>query len=293
MAKFEWSEIFLSIEGEAKYSGHPTAYIRFTKCNFKCRGFNNPNDERDDNGYAPLSFNPGEFTSLSQLTPITMGCDSQYAVNSTFKHLWHKGDENELADAVMKVVPHGQWIHPDSGIPTILSLTGGEPTLRAKTIPTLLATPQFRCLRHLLIETNAAVPLKQDFIEALNEWVAEKPSRIITWSNSPKLSISGEDWNNAIRPEVAVMQNKVNNSEQYFKFVCDPDERDFDEVEKAMKEYWQGGVPRKSNVYIMPMACTEEQQENIAADVAEMCLDRGLIYCHRVHNSVFANAIGK
>ena len=44
MAKFRWSEIFLSIEGEAKYSGWPTVYIRFAGCNFECRGFNNPDN---------------------------------------------------------------------------------------------------------------------------------------------------------------------------------------------------------------------------------------------------------
>jgi len=291
MAKYEWSEVFLSIEGEAKYSGHPTAYIRFVKCNFTCQGFNNPEMVEITNDV--LGFNPSEVKSLNECPPIEIGCDSIYSWDKRFKHMWHKGDENELATALMEVVPHGEWMNPVTGLPTILSLTGGEPTLRAKAIPTLLATKQFECLRHILIETNCAVPLKQSFIDEMNEWANAIATRKLTWSNSPKLSASGEVWEKAIKPEIAVMQNKVLKSEQYFKFVCSNSEEEFDEVEKAMEEYHKAGIPRRAPVYIMPMACTEAQQETIAADVAEMCLDRGYIYCHRVHNSVFANAIGK
>jgi len=293
MAKYEWSEVFMSVEGEAQYTGHPTAYIRFAKCNFKCKGFNNPDDLDDGKGYAPLEFDPSNYKSLSELQPVEMGCDSQYAVNSTFKHMWHVGDEEDLASALVDVLPHKEWINNTTGLCTIASLTGGEPTLRAKTIPALLASKQLDGIQHLLIETNCAVPLQQKFIDALSKWTLEVPTRKVTWSNSPKLTASGECWKKAIRPEIAVMQNKVIRSEQYFKFVCGNSGEEFDEVQRAMDEYHAGGIPRSAPVYIMPMSCTEAQQDNISANVADMCIDRGFIYCHRVHNSVYANAIGK
>ncbi len=293
MAKYEYSELFISVEGEGPYTGHPTVYIRFSRCNFTCKLFNNPDGLDDGCGYAPLEVDPKDITSLDDLQPIEIGCDSQYAVNPTFSHIWHKADERELAKATVDVISHKSWSHPKTHASVILSLTGGEPTLRAKFIPTLLAQPEFNDLSVILIETNCAVPLKQSFIDELNKWTNANSLRRIVWSNSPKLSASGEPWEKAIRPENAVMQRGVDYCEQYFKFVCGPNERDFDEVAKAMEEYWAGGVPRENNVYIMPMACTEEQQENIAAQVADMCIERGYIYCHRVHNSVYNNAIGK
>jgi organic radical activating enzyme len=305
MAKYEWSEVFMSIEGEGPLSGIPTAYIRFARCNFTCGGFNNPDNKLDNKRYAVLDFNPKDFQSVNELEPMEVGCDTQYSVNPEFAHMWHKGTEDELVEELMKVVPHGQWKNPKTGLRSMLSLTGGEPTQRFKTLLPLLNHPAFEELETVLIETNCAVPLKASLITELDDWIEAGYSigmeRKIVWSNSPKLSASGEPWEKAIRPEIALAQREVGRTivfaddsfQQYFKFVCGPRERDFEEVAKAMEEYYAAGIPRTVDVLIMPESCTEEQQINIAADVADMCIDKGYVYCHRVHNSVYANAIGK
>ncbi|MEM4258056.1 MAG: hypothetical protein QXL17_02750 [Candidatus Thermoplasmatota archaeon] len=293
MARYEWSETFMSVEGEAKYTGWPTVYIRFSRCNFQCRGFNNPNNV-DTTSAKILGFDPRTVWSLENLPPIHTGCDSIYSWDEKFSHLWHTGNENELANEVIKVLPYNSWINPRTGQHVILSLTGGEPTLRIKFWPELLNTEQFKNVKHVLIETNCSVPLKEKYIEQLFNWALSRHAKV-TWSNSPKLSRSGEKWEDAIRPEIAAMQmfNGGNGIfEQYFKFVCAPTESDFDEVEKAMQAYYSAGIKQDVEVYIMPVACLEEQQKEIAAQVARMCIDRGYIYCHRVQNSVFNNGPG-
>jgi 6-pyruvoyltetrahydropterin 2'-reductase len=296
MAKYEWSEVFMSIEGEAKYSGHPTAYIRFTKCNFECRGFNNPNKE-DTTSIEVLGFNPADYQDIYSIPLITKGCDSIYSWDEKFSHMWHKGTENDLGAELLSILPGNQWKMP-TGRNVILSLTGGEPTLRAKFIPTLLEADAFKDCKHVLIETNCAVPLQWNFIGDMNEWLCGDTTRKLTWSNSPKLSVSGEKWEDAIVPKIAAMQRMVtgregcNQVDQYFKFVCGPTEEDFAEVERAMQMYYAGELPATTDVYIMPTACTEEQQQSISAQVAKMCIDRGYIYCHRIQNSVFGNGVG-
>ncbi len=293
MAKFEWSEVFTSIEGEAKYAGHPTTYVRFTKCNFKCQKFNNPNNV-DTETNEGIGFDPINFKTLQDLPPITVGCDSIYSWDNRFKHMWTAGDTDLLVDQLIEALPNKSFINPKNGFPTILSLTGGEPTLRQKQIPDLLFHPKMADCRHILIETNCSVPIRTDFINALNDWTKAKPQghRKVTFSNSPKMAASGESWNDAIKPLVALHQQAVDDAEIYFKFVCGDNERDFEEVEKAMQAYGEAGVTKQHNVYIMPMSCISEQQDNIAANVAKMCIDRGYIYCHRVHLDVFNNAIG-
>jgi organic radical activating enzyme len=303
MAKYEWSEVFMSIEGEGPYSGHPTVYVRFTKCNFTCKGFNNPN--KVDTLSTGLGFDPAYYAKLEDIPTVTVGCDSIYAWDDRFAHMWHRGDENALGEAVKAILPHQSWAHPVTKQPVILSLTGGEPTLRAKFLPTLLNSAHFKECKHILVETNCSVPLKWDFVGALNEWLCADPTRMLTWSNSPKLSASGEKWDDAIVPKIASMQRTVTGreqavgpyghgqAEQYFKFVCGPRDRDFDEVARAMEVYFaEGCVPRTTPVYIMPEACIEEQQQEIASAVAKMCIDRGYKYCHRIQNSVFGNGVG-
>lgn len=297
MAKFEWSEVFYSIEGEAKYSGHPTVYARFSMCNFQCKGFNNP-EKLDTTKIEVLGFDPADYTDIYSIPLITRGCDSIYSWDPKFKHMWKKTDEHELANELVKLLPGGSFITP-SGRPVILSLTGGEPTLRAKFIPALMNTPELADVKHILIETNCAVPLKREFIMEINQWLAADPTRKWTWSNSPKLSASGEKWEEAIRPEIAVMQSQVmgrdgdrSQVDQYFKFVCDETDQSFDEVARAMEEYYAAGIPRSAEVYIMPVACQDTDQTRISSKVAQQCMDRGYIYCHRVHLDVFGNTPG-
>jgi organic radical activating enzyme len=298
MAKYEWSEVFQSIEGEARYSGHPTAYIRFTMCNFQCRGFNNP-EKLDTTSLDVLGFNPADYKDIYSIPLITRGCDSIYSWDDKFKHMWKKGTQDDLVKELIEVLPHNSFVNPNSGKRTILSLTGGEPTLRMKFIPELLAHPDMKECRHILIETNCSVKLKEEHMHQLAEWAGDHGGRgpgRVTWSNSPKLSVSGEDWSEAIRPEIAVMQLQSASMsgyfDQYFKFVCGPNEADFAEVENAMEEYYSAGISRDTDVYVMPTACTEEQQQTVSATVANMCIQRGYIYCHRIQNSVFGNGVG-
>lgn len=296
MTTYEVSELFTSIEGEGPYTGRSTCYVRFARCNFSCPGFNGGCDTPLNKGYAQLSFNPKHYDSLASIPPITKGCDSQYAVNPEFSHMWQKYTVDELVDSLAAILPHNSWKYTN-GNTTMLSLTGGEPTLRAKFIPDLLNHPGLTDCKHVLIETNCAVPLKNEFIMALNQWLFQDSDRKLIWSNSPKLSASGEKWEDAIRPDVASKQRMVigkpHQVEQYFKFVCGPRDRDFDEVALAMEEYYTNGdVPRTVPVYIMPMACVDDQQTDISERVARMCIERGYIYCHRVHLDVFNNAIG-
>ncbi|WP_428241400.1 hypothetical protein [Gynuella sp.] len=289
--KYQWSEVFLSIEGEAKWSGHPTVYIRFTRCNFSCKGFNNP-DNIEPASERALGFSPQLINTISEIPEISVGCDSIYSWHKDFQHLWHQGDEHVLAAEVTKVLPSYGW-KSNTGQEVILSLTGGEPTLHAKSIPHLLSTPEFDQIKHVLIETNCSVPLSETFITALDDWAQNRNGRI-TWSNSPKLKASGEPFDKAIKPEIALMQRKITpkHCTQYFKFVCCNDD-DFQEVQYVMEQYYRAGVPRNVEVYIMPMACTEQQQKSVMQDVAMKCLDYGFIYCHRIQNTVFENAIGK
>jgi hypothetical protein len=160
-------------------------------------------------------------------------------------------------------------------------------------------------MRTILVETNCAAPMRDKDIEALYDAVDPGEYEVdpvkIVWSNSPKISGSGETWEDAIRPEIAIKQCYVPttgglrpryHTEQYFKFVCGPRQADFAEVAMAMAEYHNAGVPKDVDVYIMPEACTEEQQQEVAAKVAAMCIDKGYIYCHRIQNSVFGNGVG-
>lgn len=288
----QYSEIFNSIEGEARYTGVPTAYVRFAKCNFTCTGFNNP--EKLEITNEVLGFDPADYSDLNDLPVITRGCDSIYSWDNRFKHMWKKRTITQIAEELLNVIPCGSWIHPKTKQRTILSLTGGEPTLNQRIIPDLLNHALLSDVQIVLIETNCSIQLSIDFIDALNAWTDGAVGRKIVWSNSPKLSVSGEPWDKAIVPSVAAQQRLVKNSEQYFKFVCDESDESFAEVERAMEEYHtRGNIPEEDQqIYIMPVGALDYQQVSIEKQVAIKCLERGMVFCPRAHVHVFGNQVG-
>lgn len=298
MAKFTYSELFLSQEGEAKYTAKPTVYARFTNCNFTCNNFNNP-DKLNAVDPEVLGFNPKDIIAVGDIPEITIGCDSQYSWDRQYRHMWKTVQTEELIASLTDLLPKRAWTHPVTGNDVMFSITGGEPTLLQKTLPHLINHPDIAGCNHMLIETNCSLDLRPAFIEAIAEWLSANPARRWTWSNSPKLSTSGEAWEEAIRPEVALAQYQLvkdfpNQCDQYFKFVCGIDPLDYEEVMKAMNEYWDAGVDRLSNqIWVMPEACTGQQQKEIQTQVAELCLEEGYMFCFRLQNEIYSNAIGK
>lgn len=295
MSKVEVSEVFYSLEGEFVETGVPTVYIRFARCNKKCPLWNNTQAGIRSDGYAELGFNPEDFDNIKQIPTISRGCDSQYAVNPRFAHMWKKYDADELVEAVLDLLPGKSWVNPKTNQPVILSLTGGEPTLKMKWIvDEMLQSPKMYGCRHILFETNCSVPLRTSDIEKLYDWCYGNGCEL-TWVNSPKLSDSGEPWKRSIIPQVAMQQrnSKWFNliAEQGFKFVVGKLE-DIVDVERAMEEYYAAGIPRDIPVGLMPEACTTEQQMQIARDIAQYCMDYGYRFSIRLQNVLWGNEVG-
>lgn len=286
MAKITTSEIFYSPQGEGPLTGRPQVWARVSKCNFECQGFNNP-DNVDTTTNEGLGFDPTKYHTLKSLPPITVGCDSIYSWDDRFKHLWTTWTSEELAEELLKYTPFGRWTKNIG-----LTFTGGEPTSRMKVLCELIHLPEFDDLKTITFETNCSVPLMDKHMDRLSEWTTAKPERMLVWSNSPKLSITGEPWEKAINPSVAAQQRKVVNSYQYFKFVVEPTCESFGEVDKAMSEYYSGGTPQTTEIWTMPVGGILEQQQVIDRKVTEMTLDRGWNVSWRAHIYVFGNELG-
>ncbi len=286
MAKITTSEIFYSPQGEGPLTGRPQVWVRVSKCNFECQGFNNP-DKVDTTTNEGLGFDPTKYKTLKELPPITVGCDSIYSWDDRFKHLWKTWTSEELAAELLKYTPTGKWTKNIG-----LTFTGGEPTSRMKVLCELIHLPEFADLQTITFETNCSVPLMDKHMDRLSEWTTAKPNRILVWSNSPKLSITWEPWEKAINPAVASQQRKVMNSYQYFKFVVEPTDESFGEVDKAMVAYYEGGIPEDTEIWLMPVGGILEQQQKIDRAVTERCIERGWNVSWRAHIYVFGNELG-
>jgi 7-carboxy-7-deazaguanine synthase len=110
------------------------------------------------------------------------------------------------------------------------------------------------------------------------------------WSVSPKLFLSGETWEDAIKPEIVASYKELSNAGQ-LKYVSDGSQRSWDEIEKATALFREAGVNWK--VWVMPVGATVDGQNLVAAKVTEEAVARGYNVAARVHAYIFQNIIGR
>jgi organic radical activating enzyme len=140
-------------------------------------------------------------------------------------------------------------------------------------------------LKNVTFETNTTQNLHDDFFN----YLMDQDRFEVTWSCSPKLSVSGEPWETAILPDVAREYSCVDGSDIYLKFVVASND-DFDEVTRAVQAYRDNGV--ECPVYLMPLGGRSEEYNLNVKDVAEACMERGWRFTPRLHISLFGNAWG-
>ena len=180
----EINEIFgPTIQGEGKYTGNPSVFVRFGKCNMQCPGFE------------------VEYETPSGIKKCS--CDSFYASDSAFRDQWKKYETSiDLISEVAKIIPNYK---------VDIVITGGEPLLYWK-------DEEFQKFLHyyvdngylVTIETNASIDIE------INEVWHKK----LIFSMSVKLSNSGEKLSKRINIET-LKSILYTTNDSYLKFVLD------------------------------------------------------------------------
>lgn len=280
MSKLKVSELFYSIQGEGRYMGVPSVFLRVFGCNFKCEGFGMPRGEKSDERNKVQS---ESIKNYRDLPLVSTGCDSYASWDPRFKHLSPVLTTDSIVETIMGMLPHGRWMDEH------LVITGGEPLLGwQKQYPDLLMHPKMMPLKELTFETNGTQPLSTDFKTWLhNEWHHNKGYFTVTFSVSPKLSVSGEKWEEAIRPEVVAEYDEYGYT--YLKFVV-ASEEDVDEAQQAVDLYQKAGF--NGPVYLMPVGGVESVYSLNNRRVAELAMKKGWRYSDRLQVPLFKNEWG-
>lgn len=227
------------------------------------------------------------------------GCDSSYSWSKEFSCLASKDTPEGICNKLEDLLPGKKFKNPKTGQWQHMAFTGGEPMMSQSAIVDILDEFNSRdnLPKFVTIETNGTQKPRAPFIEMANKYFPEIQTiqrgveyPELFWSVSPKIYISGEPWEKAIRPEVLKEYYQISPFGQ-LKFVCDGSDRAWDEIEKAVALYRAVGVDWE--VWIMPVGATREEQEEIQAKVSEEAVDRGYYVSARVHCWVFNNVIGK
>jgi 7-carboxy-7-deazaguanine synthase len=280
--KLKVSELFYSAQGEGRYVGVPSVFLRTFGCNFTCSSFGCKPGEKSTEA-DEVAKKVEMYKTFEELPLVSTGCDSYASWHPDFKHLSPTYTAQDLADKMAELLPNGVWQQPN-GNPVHLVITGGEPLLGwQRAYPELLDILAERGLRHITFETNGTQDLTPDFKLYLANWFGE-----ITFSVSPKLSVSGESWSDAIKPDV--VWDYESYGVTYLKFVVEKPE-DFDELDRAVAEYRSREFA--GPVFVMPVGGVVSVYNGNRINVADEALKRGYWYSPRLHVDIWGNGWGK
>jgi organic radical activating enzyme len=285
MSKIKIAELFYSIQGEGRYMGVPSVFLRTFGCNFKCAGFGMPRGE--------LSTEADELATVHELYPfpkyenlplVSTGCDSYASWHPDFKNLSPMLTSDAIVNRIMEILPLGHWSQEH------LVITGGEPLLGwQRAYPDLLDHTDMAGLKEITFETNGTQEITPEFKEALTKWkiLNHQLNREITFSVSAKLPASGEKWEDAIKPEIVCSYEDIGTA--YLKFVV-ATEQDIEDAERAIDEFQQAGFT--GHVYLMPVGGVESVYALNNKNVALAAMKRGLRYSDRLQVPLFKNEWG-
>ncbi len=198
-------EHFYSFQGEGRYAGTPSIFIRLGGCNLGCPGF------------------AVHTPSAKDSTIMIVGCDSIKAVhNEHFAHLWEKVED--LKPLIMTHL-RGLDFKPD------IVITGGEPLLHYENPIMIDSLEHFIAQgHHITFETNATIMI--DF----QKYPIYKS---VTFAMSVKLENSGEEKRKRINT-LAIQAIVENTKESFFKFVLSKEALCKDEIKEISRD---SGIP--------------------------------------------------
>jgi len=294
MAKIKVSELFYSLQGEGRFVGVPSVFLRTYGCNFTCSGFGCKPGEKST-GADEVAKVVNQYKDFTSLPLVETGCDSYASWHPAFKHLSPTYTTEDLVGGMLALTPNKRWVQ-ENGNDVHLVITGGEPLLGwQRAYSELLGHPGMADLKNITFETNGTQPLHKDFRHFLLDWtlnprggIGRRGRDALTFSVSAKLSASGEKWEEAICPDIVMSYASIGTT--YLKFVVETDEH-IEDARRATREYRAAGFT--GQIYLMPQGGVVRPYEANKVRIADICCAEGWNYSPRLHVDLWGNGWGK
>lgn len=250
---FYLTEQFFSIQGEGKYAGVPSYFLRTGGCNLNCPGFG---AEYEVNG------------------EVRLGCDTYFAVDSSYARSWIKVDDAQtLIDKLNNEFDN-------IGYKPHMVITGGEP-LMYHADSTFYAVVVWLVSEGIQItfETNGTIEIDFEKYPAYKDCI---------FALSLKLANSGEPVQKRIVPG-ALRNVHRHAKESFLKFTINAQLVETTAIEEINEIR---DILPASDIYCMPVGESRDTIWKNDKAVFEFCMKYNFRYSDRLHIRVFDTTQG-
>jgi len=250
---FYLTEQFFSIQGEGKYAGVPSYFLRTGGCNLSCPGF------------------AAEYEVDGE---VRLGCDTYFAVDSAFAKSWIKIDDSQTL--IFSLENEFETI----GYKPHMVITGGEP-LMYHADAAFYAVIEWLVAEgfEITFETNGTIEIDFETYPAYKSCI---------FALSLKLANSGEAEEKRIIPK-ALSNIQTHSKEAFLKFTIDAalvETTALNEINQLRE------MLPKLSVFCMPVGESRDTIWKNDKAVFEFCMKHNFRYSDRLHIRVFDTTQG-